>query len=134
MTYSSRMKPSLTPSGAPSMSGTGIPCSPASMTKRKGASYWSCSVCIRMISSAMGGWTVMSFPAIAEEDEEYIVETVFGSERFRRKCGEALHPQRESLEDLASIRRQMGEYNFSAQYQQMPVPLGGGLIKREWFR
>jgi predicted phage terminase large subunit-like protein len=28
----------------------------------------------------------------------------------------------------------MGEYNFAAQYQQSPVPLGGGLIKRSWLR
>ena len=81
-----------------------------------------------------GGWTVLSFPAIAEQDEEYVVETAFGTERFTRKRGQALHPERESLEDLESFRRQMGEYNFAAQYQQSPVPLGGGLIKRAWFR
>ncbi len=28
----------------------------------------------------------------------------------------------------------MGEYNFAGQYQQSPAPLGGGLVKREWFQ
>jgi hypothetical protein len=27
-----------------------------------------------------------------------------------------------------------GEYNFAGQYQQAPVPLGGGLVKAAWFR
>jgi predicted phage terminase large subunit-like protein len=28
----------------------------------------------------------------------------------------------------------IGEYNFSGQYQQSPAPLGGGLVKAEWFK
>jgi predicted phage terminase large subunit-like protein len=28
----------------------------------------------------------------------------------------------------------IGEYNFAGQYQQMPAPLGGGLVKVGWFR
>jgi predicted phage terminase large subunit-like protein len=28
----------------------------------------------------------------------------------------------------------MGEYNFAGQYQQSPAPLGGGLVKAEWFK
>jgi hypothetical protein len=27
-----------------------------------------------------------------------------------------------------------GEYNFAGQYQQSPAPLGGGLVKAEWFK
>src|SRR5438105_1439287 len=28
----------------------------------------------------------------------------------------------------------IGEYNFAGQYQQSPAPLGGGLVKAEWFK
>jgi predicted phage terminase large subunit-like protein len=48
--------------------------------------------------------------------------------------GEALHPERESLNTLAKIRAIQGEYNFAGQYQQSPSPLGGGMVKLEWFK
>ena len=35
---------------------------------------------------------------------------------------------------LEQIRRTIGEYNFAGQYQQMPAPLGGGLVKAAWVR
>jgi predicted phage terminase large subunit-like protein len=35
---------------------------------------------------------------------------------------------------LDEIRRTIGEYNFAGQYQQMPAPLGGGLVKPVWFK
>jgi len=80
------------------------------------------------------GWEVLSFPAIAEVDEEHVIETPFGTKRFRRQAGEALHPERESLETLAGIRTTIGEYNFAGQYQQTPAPAGGGMVKEAWFR
>jgi predicted phage terminase large subunit-like protein len=79
-------------------------------------------------------WEVVSLPAIAEEDESYLIESLLGIQRFRRKAGEALHPEREDLRTLAKIRETMGEYNFSSQYQQNPVPLGGNLVKTAWLR
>jgi len=81
-----------------------------------------------------GDWQVLKFPAIAEENEAYVVETPYGRKRFVRCAGEALHPEREPLELLAQIREIQGEYNFSGQYQQAPSPLGGGLIKTQWFK
>lgn len=42
----------------------------------------------------------MNFAAIAEEDECHVIEPVFGPRTFTRKAGEALHPERESLESL----------------------------------
>src|SRR5207248_3053721 len=79
-------------------------------------------------------WEVVSFPAIAEADEVHEIATIGGPQRFTRRPGEALHPAREPLATLAHIRRMMGEYNFAGQYQQSPAPLGGGLVKAEWFR
>jgi predicted phage terminase large subunit-like protein len=42
--------------------------------------------------------------------------------------------EREPLEVLNRIRETIGEYNFAAQYQQTPAPLGGGIVKVERFR
>ncbi|MGD1212633.1 MAG: phage terminase large subunit [Candidatus Acidiferrales bacterium] len=81
-----------------------------------------------------GDWKLLKFPAIAEEDETYIVETPYGQKTFKRRAGEALHPDREPLEVLASIREIQGEYHFAGQYQQAPSPLGRGLIKTGWFK
>src|SRR5438132_3625679 len=79
-------------------------------------------------------WEILSFPAIAEKDEEHRIETILGPRRFTRRQGEVLHPDREPLEVLDRIRRTIGEYNFAGQYQQSPAPLGGGLVKAEWFK
>jgi len=79
-------------------------------------------------------WEVLSFPAIAEADEVHRIETIWEPRCFTRRQGEALHPDREPLETLDHIRRTIGEYNFAGQYQQSPAPLGGGLVKAEWFR
>jgi len=79
-------------------------------------------------------WEMVSFPAIAEEDELHRYETPSGQRVFVRKSGEALQPRRESLAVLAPIRKSMGEYNFASQYQQNPMPLGGVMVKTEWLR
>ena len=79
-------------------------------------------------------WKVLKFPAIAQENEIHVIQTLYGRKVFRRKEGEALHPEREPLEVLARIREIQGEYNFAGQYQQAPAPLGGGLVKQEWFK
>jgi predicted phage terminase large subunit-like protein len=79
-------------------------------------------------------WEVVCFPAIAEADEMHEIDTIWGPQCFIRRQGEALHPARESLATLEHIRRTIGEYNFAGQYQQSPAPLGGGLVKAEWFR
>lgn len=78
---------------------------------------------------AQEGWEVVSFPAIAEHDEEIVIDTAFGTMRVRRRVGDPLHPERESQADLDQIRKTLGEYHFSGQYQQAPAPRGGGMVK-----
>jgi predicted phage terminase large subunit-like protein len=53
---------------------------------------------------------------------------------YGRQPGELLHPEREPLEILDQLRETMGEYQFAAQYQQNPAPLGGGIVKHEWLK
>jgi hypothetical protein len=48
------------------------------------------------------------FPAIAEEDETWAVETVWGPQHFTWRRGEALHPEREPPAMLEQIRRVPG--------------------------
>jgi predicted phage terminase large subunit-like protein len=80
------------------------------------------------------GWELLSFPAIAEEDETHLIESPLGNRRFERKAGEVLQPDRESRLTLTGVRRTIGEYNFSSQYQQSPTPLGGAIVKTDWLR
>jgi predicted phage terminase large subunit-like protein len=83
---------------------------------------------------AQEDWEIVRFPAIAEEDERYLIDTLAGQRVFTRRRGEALHPEREPLPMLEQIRKTIGEYNFAGQYQQAPAPLGGGLVKTAWLR
>ena len=78
-----------------------------------------------------GGWTVLSLPAIAEQDETIAIAD---NEFHVRPAGEALHPELESFESLKALQRQIGSDVFAAQYQQSPVPPGGAMIRREWLR
>jgi len=71
-------------------------------------------------------WKVYSYPAIATEDEKH------------RRKGEALHPERYPLSELHKIRASltMGSdaREWSALYQQSPVPPEGVLFKRDWVK
>ena len=74
-------------------------------------------------------WTVLSLPAIAEQDEQIPI----GDGQFHvRHAGDVLHPERESRDVLESLRAQLGAETFAAQYQQQPMPPGGAMIKRAW--
>jgi predicted phage terminase large subunit-like protein len=76
-------------------------------------------------------WTVLSLPAIAEQDEQI---PIGNGQVHLRHAGDVLHPQREPREVLESLRAQLGAETFAAQYQQQPVPPGGAMIKRDWVR
>jgi predicted phage terminase large subunit-like protein len=63
-------------------------------------------------------WTVVKYPAIAEEDEEF------------RATGDALHPERYDVEALQRIQRAVGPRDWSALYQQNPVADDGDYFSR----
>jgi hypothetical protein len=58
----------------------------------------------------------------------------YGEFTHLRRAGEALHPERSSLEALAGLRAGMGECPFAGQYQQEPVPDGVGLVTHRGLR
>jgi len=47
-------------------------------------------------------------------------------------AGNVLHPKMHSREALAKMQNTM-PYVFSSQYQQDPMPAGGGIFKTDWF-
>ena len=76
-------------------------------------------------------WTHISIPAMAEAPRRFQI----GLDRFvDSRPGDLLHPEREPRATLDHIKATLGTYNFSAQYQQEPVPAGGTMIKSHWFR
>jgi predicted phage terminase large subunit-like protein len=66
-------------------------------------------------------WHTYSFPAIATEDEPH------------RRTGDALHPERWPLKELLKTKASIDAREWSALYQQSPVPPEGIHFKREWF-
>lgn len=66
-------------------------------------------------------WTVLSYPAIATGDEKY------------RKEGEALWPQKFSLENLLETKQEL-KADWSALYQQNPIDEESAQFKRSMFR
>jgi predicted phage terminase large subunit-like protein len=80
----------------------------------------------RILKREPQNWEVLSIPAICEQDND-------GSFKSGRKVGDALWPQRHSLERLLAAQARAPRF-FSALYQQHPSVDGGNIIKREWFR
>ncbi|MDD3420550.1 MAG: phage terminase large subunit [Candidatus Gastranaerophilales bacterium] len=76
------------------------------------------------------GWTVLSLPAIAENDESF---TLSSGKVVGRKKGEALNPKLEDIKVLENHRKLAGNYIFSAQYQQRPIPAKGNIIDFDSF-
>lgn len=79
---------------------------------------------------AKGGWHHLCLPAVAEARTLH----EFGALKKLREAGELLHPAREGEAEIARAKHELGSYGFAAQYQQRPAPLGGGLVKLQWFR
>ena len=77
------------------------------------------------------GWRHLNLPAVAEEET---IVRLGPTRSIRRKVGDLLHPERESQTALDELKTSMGSMEFSAQYQQAPVPIGGNMIKWSWFK
>jgi len=67
-------------------------------------------------------WEVVSFPAIAVEDE------------FYRNKGEALWPQKYPIEKLKKLEIALGPYEFAALYQGSPITSENQEFKESWFK
>lgn len=87
-------------------------------------------------------YRVVKFPAIAEEDEyldaEYNIyrssEGDIPEHAYKvRSKGEALHPERYTIDMLRKIERTLTKRHWSALYQQNPTPEEGLYFERDQF-
>jgi predicted phage terminase large subunit-like protein len=98
---------------------------PGGATIMIGARFSEQDLCGRILASDDGpNWHVVNLPALAEGADDPL----------GRKPGEALWPERFSVEELAERRVRMGSRAFGAQFQQDPVPATGGMFQASWFR
>lgn len=79
---------------------------------------------------AAGGWDVLELPAIETRDR---LIPLADDVNWRRTKGKVLVPAHMDLPELEEKRREIGSRNFETQYQQAPTPVGGGIIRQEWF-
>lgn len=76
-------------------------------------------------------WVHLNLPAYYET--EFKCVTPIWSDP-RTEENEILWPERFNNAALEGLRRDLGSTGFAAQYQQRPVPAGGGQFKKQWFR
>ena len=69
-------------------------------------------------------WEVLSLPALSDGEDDAL----------GRPKGEPLWPDWFNLAELESTRKAVGPRDWSALYQQRPVPSGGGFFSRDWLR
>jgi predicted phage terminase large subunit-like protein len=78
-------------------------------------------------------WTVLGFPAIAEQEQTIRIGD--GKDDYHvRRVGDLLHAERQPQDVLDLLRVQLGPHIFAAQYQQAPVPVDGLMIERQWIQ
>ena len=75
-----------------------------------------------------GDWHHLKLPAQAHS---YISYSLHGK-TWGMQDGDLLHEDREGKEVLTRLRQELGDYEFSGQYLQEPVPSGGGEFKEDW--
>jgi len=76
------------------------------------------------------GFEYIALPAIAIEDESF---KLTDGRNVGRKIGEVLHPARDPIYILRELEKNMTPFHFSTQYQQLPIPAAGNLLKVDWF-
>jgi predicted phage terminase large subunit-like protein len=79
-----------------------------------------------------GGWEHLVLPMLHDSGRRHT--TSIGWEDPRKKDGEVLWQEQFTPNSVADLRKSIGEHAFSGQYQQTPVPRGGGLFQKTWFR
>lgn len=52
----------------------------------------------------------------------------------REEIGELAWPERFSENQIDTFKRELGPFAWAGQYQQSPVPRGGGIFKRDWWQ
>jgi predicted phage terminase large subunit-like protein len=80
---------------------------------------------------AQGGYEHLCLPS--EYDPKRRAVTSLGIADRRTEPGELLFPSLFPEAVLAQAKKDLGSIDYSAQHQQLPVPMSGGVFQREWF-
>lgn len=82
-----------------------------------------------------GGWQVLKLPAEFNEGNSFTWQNPLSQDIECKaiNAGDALNP-REPKHLLVRLQKDLGSYAYASQYLQEPVPIGGGIVKKEWFR
>jgi len=79
-----------------------------------------------------GDWEHLKVPCEAHEKTTIIFP--ISGKKIVRKEGEILHPAREDRKALAKQKKSLGSYGYASQYQQLPSPREGGILKRHYWQ
>ena len=78
-----------------------------------------------------GGYEHLCLPAEFEPDLR--CQTLIGWRDLRTTAGELLWPQKIDAGVLEDLKTTLGSYRYAGQFQQRPVPVGGGMLKKHWW-
>lgn len=79
-----------------------------------------------------GGWEELILPAINPKTQIY--DIVENGLKVKFIADRILQPSRHDVDDLAQLKKDMGEFDFEAQYNQCPLPPGGAIIREAWIK
>ncbi|MBO9597130.1 MAG: phage terminase large subunit [Cohnella sp.] len=79
-----------------------------------------------------GGYTHLCLPG--EAPQRTMIHFPISGREHIREAGEPLWPEREGKAELEAMKKAMGSYGYSGQYDQRPSPGEGGMLKRQWWQ
>jgi predicted phage terminase large subunit-like protein len=77
-------------------------------------------------------WTHLKLPMEYDPALAITKPTPLGFVDPRTKMNEVLWPWRFPPEELAQWKQELGTFGVPCQLQQHPIPIGGGIIKKDW--
>lgn len=89
-----------------------------------------------ILSREKSKWQHLCLPARFDPDRRAVVRDKDGNVLFsdpRTQAGQPLFPEKFDHQVLTSLESSLGPYGASGQLQQQPSPMGGGMLKVEWF-
>ena len=76
-------------------------------------------------------WSHVCLPAVNDCHQIFLLH---GDIVYIRKSGTILHEKMENKATLDNVRKELGEHNYLAQYQQEPIDFSGNMIMNEWLK